>query len=52
MYFGGTQGCGKNNVLIKLKLDSKIAFGSIVYTIEAAILHIGMICNYTNLQIF
>lgn len=49
MYFGGTQGHGKNNVLIKLKLNSKFASGAILCTIEAAILQIGMICNYTNL---
>lgn len=52
MYFRGVQGHGKNNVLIKLKLDSRIAYGTIFYTIEASVLQICVICNYTNLQVF
>lgn len=47
MYFGGAP-----NVLIKLKLDSRIVCGVVFYTIESEIVQICVICSYTNLQIF
>lgn len=39
-------------IVFSLKLDSRIAYGTIFYTIEASVLQICVICNYTNLQVF